>query len=504
MIEVGDKLPQFTFKTAKIEGNGACPLPTNITTDSSTRNGHCLMASIFRKDSGLGWCSWCFFSCESFQKLKDKGIDTVAVVSVNDAFVLANWAVALSAGSLLMLADGNGDFAKLLGMQQDLSAAGMGLRSKRFALVVKDGVVLLGVGGMVPSEMYINAGEVFQRFELDPVYGFVSCLKRAELKLPPAFSAWEDIAKDLSALTSSGKLRGIIDNRIPNGLAKPWIKVSEAIDILPIINYAAAVLFNFRPVNPTEPLSLDGSIDETWFYLVSIAVDCQSGRVLTTAIEIANAFRRLDYSTMHLLLLQLAELIVEIEEILCRMYEENIPAVFFQRIRRSLAGWLNDENLPDGVYYGDETEGRQYAGASAAQSPVIHALDIILGVNHKAQDSHIGESGVTSAGAYLLDMRNYMAKNHRDTLKWLGENVCIRSMVTDEGISQDMLRDIKDAYNLCLQKLRSFRNTHLSMVSNYIVVQAQKSNSIVKGTGGSNPVPFLKNVRSHMDNLPLS
>jgi peroxiredoxin len=78
---------------------------------------------------------------ESLEKLKKKGVDTVAVVSVNDAFVLANWAISLSAGELLMLADGNGDFAKLLGVQQDLSAAGMGLRSKRFALVVKDGVV---------------------------------------------------------------------------------------------------------------------------------------------------------------------------------------------------------------------------------------------------------------------------------------------------------------------------------------------------------------------------
>jgi hypothetical protein len=65
---------------------------------------------------------------------------------------------------------------------------------------------------MVPVEMQIDAGEVFRRFELDPVYGFVACLKRAELKLPATFQVWEDISKDLPALTSSGKLRNMVDN----------------------------------------------------------------------------------------------------------------------------------------------------------------------------------------------------------------------------------------------------------------------------------------------------
>jgi peroxiredoxin len=74
-------------------------------------------------------------------QLKDKGVDTVAVVSVNDAFVMANWAKSLSAGEILMLADGNGDFAKILGMQKDCHAAGMGTRSLRYALIIKHGIV---------------------------------------------------------------------------------------------------------------------------------------------------------------------------------------------------------------------------------------------------------------------------------------------------------------------------------------------------------------------------
>lgn len=75
-------------------------------------------------------------------EFKAKGVDTVACLSTNDAFVLANWARDLKAsGKLLFLADGNLDFVKSIGMAADMSQYGMGMRSKRFAMVVKDGVV---------------------------------------------------------------------------------------------------------------------------------------------------------------------------------------------------------------------------------------------------------------------------------------------------------------------------------------------------------------------------
>lgn len=79
---------------------------------------------------------------ELFDKLHSKGVDTIAVVAVNDAFVMAYWADKLKATEkVTMLADGNGDFTKLIGMECDMSFKGMGLRSKRYAMLVKDGVV---------------------------------------------------------------------------------------------------------------------------------------------------------------------------------------------------------------------------------------------------------------------------------------------------------------------------------------------------------------------------
>ena len=76
------------------------------------------------------------------EKFADKGVDTIACMSVNDVFVMDAWGKDQSAGSkVLMLADGNGDFAKAMELDMDARGFGMGLRSQRFALVAKDGVV---------------------------------------------------------------------------------------------------------------------------------------------------------------------------------------------------------------------------------------------------------------------------------------------------------------------------------------------------------------------------
>jgi peroxiredoxin len=74
--------------------------------------------------------------------LKAKGVDTIAVTSVNDVFVMDAWKKASGAGSKIeFLSDGNGEFAKALDMTLDGSGFGLGTRSKRYAMLVDDGVV---------------------------------------------------------------------------------------------------------------------------------------------------------------------------------------------------------------------------------------------------------------------------------------------------------------------------------------------------------------------------
>jgi peroxiredoxin len=79
---------------------------------------------------------------QNLAAFKAKGVDALACVAVNDAFVMNAWAESQNApADILMLADGNAAFTRALGLEMDATAFGMGIRSKRFALVAKDGVV---------------------------------------------------------------------------------------------------------------------------------------------------------------------------------------------------------------------------------------------------------------------------------------------------------------------------------------------------------------------------
>jgi glutaredoxin/glutathione-dependent peroxiredoxin len=79
---------------------------------------------------------------EKADELKAKGVDEIACIAVNDAFVMNAWGKSVGVdGQVTMLADGNGAFVKALGLDMDASQFGMGLRSQRFSLVANDGVV---------------------------------------------------------------------------------------------------------------------------------------------------------------------------------------------------------------------------------------------------------------------------------------------------------------------------------------------------------------------------
>ncbi len=79
---------------------------------------------------------------EKAAELKSKGVDEIACVSVNDAFVMGAWGESANVGDdITMLADGNGDFAEALGLTMDASGFGMGKRAQRFSMIVRDGEV---------------------------------------------------------------------------------------------------------------------------------------------------------------------------------------------------------------------------------------------------------------------------------------------------------------------------------------------------------------------------
>lgn len=183
-----------------------------------------------------------------------------------------------------------------------------------------------------------------------------------------------------------------------------------------------------------------------------------------------------------------------------RMYENNLPQAFYKRVRPYLSGWTNDPDLPDGLHYGPENPGEMYAGASAAQSPLIQAIDISLGIEHptKPHDQHdqvtASKSRVGMPGVYLKEMRKYMIRAHRDCLHHLEERMTVRQFVQSSNS-----HELKEAYNKALEALQSFRSSHIRMVTFYVVAQAAKEHKEIQGTGGSNPIPFLKDIREHVD-----
>jgi glutaredoxin/glutathione-dependent peroxiredoxin len=92
-------------------------------------------------------------------QIRAKGVDTIACMAVNDVFVMNAWGKASSVGDkVLMLADGNGDYARALGLEMDSSKFGMGMRGKRFALIVKDGIATT-VDIEEPGQFKVSAAE---------------------------------------------------------------------------------------------------------------------------------------------------------------------------------------------------------------------------------------------------------------------------------------------------------------------------------------------------------
>ncbi|GGO98277.1 peroxiredoxin [Stakelama pacifica] len=95
---------------------------------------------------------------EKADDLKAKGVDEIACTAVNDAFVLSAWQQQNDAGDITMLADGNGEFAKALGLEMDGSGFGLGTRGQRFAMIVNDGKVEK-VDVEAPGEFRVSSAE---------------------------------------------------------------------------------------------------------------------------------------------------------------------------------------------------------------------------------------------------------------------------------------------------------------------------------------------------------
>jgi peroxiredoxin len=152
-IKAGERMPAGKFKRMTKEG------PKDLTTDELFAGKVVVLFSVPGAFTPTCDAKHLPGFVQLADQIRAKGVDTIACMAVNDVFVMNAWGKASSVGDkIMMLADGNGEYAKALGLELDAKGHGMGTRGQRFAVVVKDGVAT-AVNVEQPGQFKVSAAE---------------------------------------------------------------------------------------------------------------------------------------------------------------------------------------------------------------------------------------------------------------------------------------------------------------------------------------------------------
>jgi indoleamine 2,3-dioxygenase len=276
---------------------------------------------------------------------------------------------------------------------------------------------------------------------------------------------------------------------IPAGVAVPLCEVAAALDRPPIVAHASLVLSNWRRIDPTQPADLTnldtlvtflGGVDEKWFYLATVGTELAGAPALATMVDLQEAVAADDAGRVGAGLDALAATIDATTAALLAMERWCDPHAFFHRLRPYIAGWPE----PGVVYEGVSPEPRTYAGGSAAQSSLVTALDVGLGVRHEGEHT----------AAFFAEMRRYMPVPHRRFLADLAAGPSVRDYVSGANAA---------AYDRCRTALGNLRGQHLGIAGRYIS-RFVREGEAAYGTGGSDFVPLLRQARTETLERPVS
>jgi len=142
-IKVGDKLPAGTLmEYNEVEKDGCSIGPNPVSVEELTKGRKVVIFGLPGAFTPTCSAKHVPSYLANYDRLKAKGVDTIACLSVNDAFVMGAWARDQKSGDKIrMLGDGSAEYTKKLGLDLDLNARGMGTRAQRFSMLVEDGVV---------------------------------------------------------------------------------------------------------------------------------------------------------------------------------------------------------------------------------------------------------------------------------------------------------------------------------------------------------------------------
>lgn len=247
-----------------------------------------------------------------------------------------------------------------------------------------------------------------------------------------------------------------------------------------------------------------------------LGVEAAGAPALQAILDCQSAILKIDDNTVYESLKIAKSCIVNMEKVIARMYEKNDPHIFWNRVRPYQSGSKNNANYPNGVFYEGVTNidkfccdypspqnrkgtWRKYAGASAGQSPLIHFLDIAFGIEHgpmhhvfTASSSEQPKKDISSTNP-MHEMREYLPLPCQQFLKALAKAPSIRNYVLNSTSTP-----LQTIFNECILGLKKFRDTHIKLTTVYIISQQNKELSSKKsvGTGGTELIPFLKQVRT--------
>jgi len=349
------------------------------------------------------------------------------------------------------------------------------------------------------------------RFECSTERGFLAGFPISDC-LPVAFSAWEELVAALPNEIKQKSIRTKVERLplldaglllsqpqqerallmlallahaylhlpdapvkrvLPKSIAFPWLQLAKRMNRPPVIHHASYALFNweqqnedrgFHPDNLRPRLSFLGNDDERGFITVTVAVEAAGAKALLAGLT---AYAHLSDKQEDDALAELKRLNQHLQamtSLLDSMPKYCSPEVFYHEIRPFLNGM-------DYVEFEGTGATLTFAGGSAAQSTLIQALDRLMGITHKTP--------------YLQQMRAYMPAKHADML----DHLPIIDISAQSLPVQESLTHIK-------KELQRFRTAHLKLAAQYIVrFQPKDNNHKAVGTGGTELLPFLKEIR---------
>lgn len=370
------------------------------------------------------------------------------------------------------------------------------------------------------SDLRIDISPFLETFQVDPARGFIPKIDPV-LTLGPGFEAWESTGKELPQLLESRKIRDRIENLpdfairsikpeqcefaflmmsmlanayvhaeepsaavLPAVLAVPLVDLAGRLGRPPILSHASLVLNNWQRINPDGPLEAENlqpiftfrnTPDEAWFYHLTTGIEAKGAKAVHEVAVMLRAAKEDQDEVVEEALSNILEIVPILTHELTRMQERCDPEVFYEKIRPYLNSFYKVRY--EGVL---DNEVRSYAGGSAAQSSLLQALEAGLGIPHVEERS----------AKFLQEMRKFMPPAHRSFLSALERTAPAFVEFCEQHPRLQALR------KACSIELQHFRNGHLKLVSQYILAHSSQSGPGHTGTGGTDPMPFLMQLRN--------